>query len=235
MHAYARISMGIYSSYSRKLEYDDYNWAMWQEAVRWVVIGGVVVGGSFGMWRRMRSEYPEEEVLTLCLLLTLAGVAGAGMVKWVGWWGVILGMTGVMAGYCRVKGWDTWEWADLVGLVSLGLGWILVLAAGAGVGLAAAVLAGWVAVRLTQGYYRSFKWYRSGRVGLVGLVSVVWWGLIEIGVETFTPRTIYWVGLTVAQWLAVAVIVAATAAVYIRSGQTVATNIWRKITIKNRG
>src|SRR3989344_5396716 len=103
---------------------------MWAEVLKWGGVGLIVLWADFALWRRMRPEYPEEDILTLCLALTVtAGLGGAGAGR-VGRGGAILGGTGVLAWYCQMHSWDVWEWGDFLGSLSLGVGGLLVLVTG---------------------------------------------------------------------------------------------------------
>jgi len=205
----------------------------WVETLRWMGAALVIIWGSFVVWRRMRPEYPEEDILSQLVWLAGAGVAGSLVSGWVSVWGMILAVSGVLWWQTKGREWDFWEWGDVVGSLSLWLGAALSGLIGRGWLTGGVLLAGALAVGAVGRIYRRFKWYKSGKLGFVFLTSLVMWAVVEIGVETVGPRTIYWAGLTVSQWLAVVTIVIVTTIGYLRSGQTLAESIWRKLKSKN--
>jgi len=68
---------------------------------------------------------------------------------------------------------------------------------------------------LVSKFYRRFSWYKSGRMGLVGSLSVVVWSVIQVELANFG---LVWV------YLAVLIGVSAAILIYIRSGR----QLWPK-------
>ncbi len=188
-----------------------------------------VVGVSFWWWREMRLDCDEEKMLAgmwrlglflavaLWLVRKIPGVqTGIMWLVTVGWWWR----------WCRYNKWDIWEWLDVM-VPSL-------LLAGSGVNFAwgpkrleygAGYLAVWVADLVIARVYRNFKWYKSGRVGFVGLAGLGLWALVELVVEIRRGNGIYWVGLTIEQWLAVWIFTAALVTIYLRSGRKITRDL----------
>src|SRR3989344_3196063 len=105
----------------------------WVEMFRWLGMASVVVWGSFVVWRRMRPEYSEEEMLSLIVGVTVvAGLGGSLAAKWVGSFGVLVPAALTLWWYCRRLEWDFWEWADVAGRVSLWVGVVISLLVGRG-------------------------------------------------------------------------------------------------------
>ncbi len=175
---------------------------------------------GFGVWRRMRGEYEEEEVLKLTVLLGLAIGVGAGIFRTLG--AVGLGMAG-LGWWCRRKDWDFWEWMDAVMPAGLAAGALVVLNWVWAVG----VVMTWVVGR----WYRGWKWYKSGKPGLVGLSAILALAIGEIVVANGSGYRLYLGGLELAQWIGVWSAVASLVAIYLRAGRKVNEDLkikWRK-------
>lgn len=204
---------------------------MWIYA-RWAITIVSVVMLAFWWWRGLRSEYKESTIHSLTfrvfLWVLVVGVAGKRIVygTW-GWWegsGLIAGMA-VVWYTCRKEKGDIWEWTDIISLPVLTWGVIMYLTWGmylrAGL-LAGATLFGWI----TSKTYRKWRWYKSGRPGAVGMVSIVGWGIVQVAVAFIQPDKLYWGELTANQWIGSWILTAAVVGLYLRSG--------KKLWIKNK-
>ena len=183
------------------------------------MIGVVFLIVSFWVWKTMRADYDQEDILTLSLLL--AGAAWALSWGWK-WWdlmGVLAGVTLVLVVWCKFKKWDAWEWADVVARASLvvgaaaalGRGWWVV---GSVMGIGVLALWGLAAV------YRKFRWYKSGKRGLVGLACAVWWTGVWMGLAPWQNYKVY-----LAAWIFVTLAVS----VYLRAGYRFSKITWIKM------
>lgn len=194
---------------------------MWWQ---WVVAAGAYFVAGFLVWRKMKEEYEEEEILKLVMLLGLAAVVGAVVFRT---WGVVgLGLV-TMAWWCRRKDWAFWEWLDTVGPVGLAVGALVIL----NWVWAAGVMVVWLIGRT----YRRWKWYRSGRPGLVGLAAIIFVAGGEITVANRSGYHLYWGGLEAAQWIGIWSVVASLVAIYLRAGRKVTIDLkikWPKETKK---
>ncbi|HBC72586.1 MAG: hypothetical protein UX91_C0004G0034 [Candidatus Amesbacteria bacterium GW2011_GWB1_47_19] len=208
----------------------------WAEYIRGGIVFLVVMWAVFGVWRKMRSEYESEKILGMSLRLTVGfavgALAGARLVwgHWGWWWeGGAATATGMWWWLCRRREWDFWEWADAIGP------WVL--AAGTGISLTDAGQRwpnaiifgiGWVISQWVKSKYRTFRWYKSGKPGLVGLFCWMWGWLGGLVVAFPTEGNIYWVGLKPEQWLAAWLTAAGAGAVYARAGREfgIRTGIW---------
>jgi len=174
---------------------------------RWVVAAIVYFAAGFFVWRKMREEYEEEEILKLVMILGAAVFAGAA---WARTWGAVGAGLVAMGWWCRRKDWNFWEWLDTAGPVGL--------AAGVFVTLNWVWSAGIAGVWAVGRWYRRWKWYKSGRPGLVGLVAILFLALGETMVANRVDYNLY-----LGVWAAVAVLVA----IYLRSEVKLITK-WRK-------
>ncbi|OGC91872.1 hypothetical protein A2899_00485 [Candidatus Amesbacteria bacterium RIFCSPLOWO2_01_FULL_49_25] len=196
----------------------------------WVRVSIIVAAffvGSFGLWRGMREEHKQEEIINLAL-----GLAGLGIIGWllVGAWGILLGWILAMSWFVKRYEWSWWEWLDSVGESGMSVG--LVLAGGWGSVKLAAVFAGGILVTwLVKTSYRRIRWYKSGRRGAVGLAAVVCFGLAQMMVAKSSGRVIYLGGWELAQWAGLWVMIAAVTTLYLRAGHRVTQDIggiWRR-------
>jgi hypothetical protein len=199
----------------------------------WIGLGFLAIGWiSFVVWRKMRMDYEEEQILSLAMLMAV-GMVGAGIAANLivyGQLGLVRGVAMVMGidilwWWCRRKSWDFWEWLDVWtgwGLFLLMI-WSLIwgperFAYALGYGLA------WIITLIAAANYRKFRWYKSGRVGFVGLFALMMWSGTEIVVAMVRRVGIYWGGLTPEQWFAVWILTASVVNLYLRSGRKMA---WR--------
>ena len=173
-----------------------------------VLVGIAFLVVNFWVWKTMRVDYAEEDILTLSLVLAGAAWAASWGWKWWGLGGVLVGVLMALVFWCRFKKWNAWEWSDVVARSSLvmgaavafGKGWWVV---GSVMGVGVVVLWGLAKV------YREIRWYKSGKAGLVGLVGAAWWMGVWMGLA---PRQISKV------YLAAWVLVGLAVAIYLRSG-----------------
>lgn len=206
------------------------------DIVRYAVIGVTGVGVSFSLWRRMRPEYEQEKILSLFLVVFLSFMGGGILGGWLvdgrwSWWSGLGVLTGILALVRITSGlkWDVWEWWDE--LVQTGLGWGTVINLLEGKWLNAIFLCcGVIFVKWINNNYRKFRWYISGRLGLVGLAGVTWWLGSLLVVAFFEPGKIYWFGLTPNFWLAISGIPIVIVIGYRRSGRRLSQDIriWPK-------
>src|SRR4030067_1036845 len=122
----------------------------------------------------------------------------------------IVGVSGVVVW----SGFSIWRQTrfefDQVAGVYLGAGVLASLILGLGNWYYALVFAsGWVIAGWTARNYRKIRWYKSGKPGMVGLVSLMWSAAGIIGVALLNPGDIDWVGLFPEQWLSAWLLVAA--------------------------
>jgi hypothetical protein len=199
----------------------------------WVIVAilGTIIS-SFYWWRTMRIDYEEEKIfggtLGMILLMGLIGVGSSLITKTVGVEVGFLWIMGLVFWWwiCIKQHWDFWEWLDVLVPSGLLLGVFISLAIGpvrfiyAGVYFGVWLINRWVAVN-----YRKIKWYESGRIGFSGMVGIFGWSLSEMVVEIWKGNGIYWVGLTIDQWLSVVVFTVSLTAIYIRSGRKITKDL----------
>ena len=169
--------------------------------------------GSFELWQEMREEHEGEKILTLSLVLTTGGLVGV----FLGVWGTTLGILGAWLRWSVKNRFNFWEGLDIIGRVGLGVG-VIVSLGWLAWGMMAGLAIGSLLVSGLKKYYRRFKWYKSGRVGLVGLGAILWLGVVEVTVAKRAENGLYWGGLEVSQWIGIWVIIFCLITVYLRAG-----------------
>ena len=132
-----------------------YDFSMNWVGVVFLVFGFVV--SSFWVWRKMRGEYEEEEILTMLLGVTGVGILAAWGWKWWSIWGIVMAVVVALAAWCRLKKWDIWEWLDVMVRASMVMGFMVTMGSG--------------------------QWIKGGRLGIFwGLDSLGYgWQLSIIG------------------------------------------------------
>ena len=78
-----------------------YDFSMNWVGVVFLVFGFVV--SSFWVWRKMRGEYEEEEILTMLLGVTGVGILAAWGWKWWSIWGIVMAVVVALAAWCRLE------------------------------------------------------------------------------------------------------------------------------------
>lgn len=187
-----------------------------------LVVGFVL--GSFILWRRLRDDYDGERLLTLWLWLVVAAWVGSGV--WA-WWNpglrqpylAVVVPTLVLWWWSRRNKWSFWELLDAWAPVSLA---VVVLAAvgwgPAGSWVALAAVGGVFLAAIVRRWYRRWRWYRSGKVGVEGMAALAWWGVINLVIAKFSIGAVYSLA-----WM----VTAALVVVYLRSGRSLSDDLNR--------
>src|SRR3989344_5582059 len=165
---------------------------MWPVLVSWgwvkVTVWSIyVVAGtiwaSFMVWRRWREEANDEEIFNFTLWLTVWAVMGAviwslveyGRVGMPVGWGIVGAVAAGGWWWCRKKGWDWLEIMDFLAVLGLWLWWAGSIAWGPAARWATVAASGGIVLEwYVRRFYRRFRWYKSGKMGLVGLTGL-WW------------------------------------------------------------
>lgn len=126
----------------------------------------------------------------------------------------------------RRNKWDFWEWADVIIPSGLLFGMVINLSIGPGRSVSAGgYLIAWIISRIVSKNYRKLKWYLSGRIGLGGLSGILIWSLFQMVVDIWKGNGIYWVGLTINQWLSILLFTVSATAIYLRSGRKITKDL----------
>ena len=169
-----------------------YDFSMNWVGILFLVLGFVV--SSFWVWRKMRGEYDQEEIFTMLLGVTGVGILAAWGWKWWSLWGMVVAVVAVLVMWCRQKKWDIWEWLDVIARASMVMGLTAAVGSGKwimGIFLGVGLVGSWLAAK----YYRRWSWYKSGKLGLVGLVGLGWWMGLGLVIANWPASGIYWAGL----------------------------------------
>ena len=150
---------------------------------------------SFFLWRTLRIDYVESKVLIFSFMWMVAVlVAGRlGYLAGIPIWSGLLAGGVVSVLFSRRFRWDLAEVWDLTILSSWGFGvWLFVL------------LHDWLYVVLCivlmlvlfvlKQTYRKWRWYKSGKNGLVGCMGVIFWSLLIIWHDFWQMNVNIWIG-----------------------------------------
>ena len=185
------------------------------------------VWSSFVLWKRMRLDMADAEIFGMTINLAI-GMAAGNMLwslvetgKWfaLSGWGIVLGGFWVVWDWSKKNKFDFWELTDWLVVLALWFWFFGAIAYGPAakyaVGYAFLTL---VLIRIIRANYRKFGWYKSGRVGLTGMLAIVMYAIYEIVMGVIAPIKIYWWGLTLSQTLGAWVIAICLVTVYLRGG-----------------
>jgi hypothetical protein len=197
---------------------------MWMGMISWSVVAGVLGLLAFYLWRRLKGELTEEEILEFISFMYWMGLAGGVLGamcegrRWVvAGWGVVVVGVAALWWWCNKKKWDFWEYFDMLAVASLWVWLGMSLAFGLVVGVIASV-AMLLIVGMIRSKYKNLWWYPSGKVGLVGLCGLGGWCVYEILVALTGVRTVYWSGISLSQMVAGWVLAYVVVAIYTRGG-----------------
>jgi len=196
--------------------------------LRILFVGFLILMADFVLWRRWREEYTDEEIFSFSLVsgagILIAGTAAAIVQQGrtelgVTAWGMILGLYATVFWWSKRKKWNVWEtWDSLTGIVA----WVWAMTAWME-GIIPAVLA-WFSLLVVAGVknnYRHWRWYKSGKTGVISLVFLGWFAIGQIAVAFLTPAGIYWGGLEIRQWVSAYLLAFVIVAIYLRSGRKI--------------
>ncbi len=175
---------------------------------------------SYALWHELREDYPEEEIISLTIYLSLVFLVGArllhifshlgefkfSLLSWLlighypgfSFIGGFLACLGLLIFWSKKKNWDFWQLVEIVvpawflvtGLVGVGLfltsGEIIFL----GEALLAIILLPFS--RFLRKKYRTFVWYKSGKLGFVSCLSVSLFMLGKLLLEIIYRDSLYW-------------------------------------------
>lgn len=185
--------------------------------------------GSFLVWKKTREDYPEDDILSMTVILAVLSLVSFFSWRYISVAGTLL-LPGVgMYLWVKKHNWNYWEWMDTVGPVSLVMALLACLSWGPQYLLPSSLfLLGLILVTILGKYYRRFRWYKSGKVGFVGVISIMAWMLAWIGIANWHVSGVYWGGLVLESWVSLWVIIACIVTLYVRGGRRV-THDWRSI------
>jgi prolipoprotein diacylglyceryltransferase len=175
---------------------------------------------SYFLWKSLKEDYLEEEILTFTIVLTIAALIGArifyilshlynfgfnlskyfnlSLYPGFSMLGGILAILGIIFYWVKNKSWNLWLILDeiikalLFVLLISGLGYFL--SSGTTFALGFMLISTIVLlISLIFGkYYRKFIWYKSGKPGFVGLSSFSLFAVLYLGLEIFFKKGIVW-------------------------------------------
>lgn len=161
----------------------------------------------FVAFRRLKEDYPQQEVVKMSLLSILLSGVFFYLVSRVSlklsFTAVLLGLILVVYFFTRQRKWRFWavmEHLTVPGLIT----W-LIISFGDWYQMGAVLV-----VLLSNLYwqnYRRFSWYPSGKIGFLLLIDLVLFSLIRIGLDFWQNRLIELASWVVVFWLSIAGII----------------------------
>jgi hypothetical protein len=141
-------------------------------------------------------------------------------------WGLVGGGWWMLRRWCTAQKWDFWEVYDWVSVMSLWFWFLGSVFYGPGAKYAMVSSAvGIIVTWFVRSHYRKFRWYPSGKVGIVGLSAILIYSVYEIVVAILNSAAVYWWGLTLAQTVGAWVIAICLVTVYLRGGNRFHTDV----------
>lgn len=151
----------------------------------------------FFVWRRLKEDYSSEIVFSLAVFVLLGLVAGFFASKYLlpaAWFwfevaGVLAGF-GLSAVKFKLKFYETFEAVSLALLIWLSIGWLAVFLITPSVySFLACLLIILLVVLffLLDANYKDFTWYKSGRIGFAGFVTLGAFFLTRCAIASFFP------------------------------------------------
>lgn len=155
---------------------------------------------SFNLWRRLKEDYPVDEIFSFTLGVLLAGLltffVATNLLPHYSFWVSLLAGAGSGIYFMRRFSFRFFEVVDALAPSYLWLSLFLSLALLSGEEMllhlagGAISLAGIFAYSLAAPRYRSFTWYPSGKLGFLGLSSLVVYFLLRAVVEITYTRVL---------------------------------------------
>ncbi len=197
---------------------------------------------SFFLWQSLKEDYPGEEVISLTIYLTLVFLIGAriihillffqefrfSLIKWLlinhypgfSFLGGFLASSAFLIFWAKKKNWDFWELAEVIVpawfLVAFLVGIGLYLVSAKIIFLAESFLAFllFFLSHYLKRKYRSFTWYKSGKLGFVGCLTTSFYMIGKFLLEIYNHSGLYWEGIFL--W---GLAIACWVFIYLRSGR----------------
>lgn len=198
------------------------------------------LAGSFLFWRWLKDDLVEEGILVATLLATFGGLLGSQLGRGSGlsFLAALSGAVVIVGVYGRAQRWNLWDLVDPGAAAVLWVVFIFGLGgqfSGAGkTQLVGLPLSFWSLATLVFGrwvvkHYRSWRWYESGKVGLVGLSEAVFFFVGFLVVACFAAKQLYWGPLSVNAWVTIGATGFFLCFIYRRSGRDLKEDLqWRK-------
>lgn len=157
--------------------------------------GLVLIFASFVFWKRLKEDYPNEEIFFLTILILISGYVGGSFLQVQG---AFLGGIFSLIFFSKFKKWNSWQAADaaiypfiLIFLafnllkIILAFSWLTLLMIVLGIGVLISSLR-------VEKIYRSILWYKSGKVGFLACFSILVLFCPLLLLEFFLEKELYW-------------------------------------------
>jgi len=154
---------------------------------------------SFIFWKKLKEDYPNEEIFFLTILMLVSGNIGGRFFQAQG---AFLGGILPLILFSKIKKWNPWQAADAViypflliflilnfSKIIYVFSWLTLLMMTLGLG----VLVSSLRIEKT---YRSFLWYKSGKVGFLACFAILAFFGPFLLLEFFLKKELYWLLFT---------------------------------------
>jgi len=144
-----------------------------------------IILASFVFWRNLKEDYSDEEIFSVSILIFIFSFLGERVFSLQG---AFLGAIFPLAFFSRIKKWDFWLAADALVFPLLIAGAAFNFQEPLKIFLLAIVgFLGWWA----KENYRSFSWYKSGKVGFLICFSTLSFFSLFLILEIFIYKVLY--------------------------------------------
>lgn len=178
----------------------------------------VFIIADFVLWKKLREEYKDEEILRLTIYIMMFGIAGYYLRYYLEGSGILLAVVLALYLWSKRNKWEFWEILDIVAPILMFV-WF-------GVTFMFVALGALAVLIFVKGNYRKFRWYKSGKMGLVGLTGILLYGLYEIGVAFSGQSGIYLGSLKISQIVSAFIVSYTGVAIYLRSDRKLKEELW---------
>ena len=179
----------------------------------------IFIVADFVLWKKMREEYKDDEILRFSIFVLVLGIIGYLLRKYFEGSGIAVFVVLGTYVWCKNNKWEFWEIFDVLTPVAVFV-WF-------GITFEFFALGVLFLLVIIKSNYRKFLWYKSGKMGLVGLSGILMYSLYEIGVAFLGQSGIYWGGLKISQIVSAFIVSYAGVAIYLRSDRKLKEELWR--------
>jgi hypothetical protein len=141
---------------------------------------------SFVFWRKLKEDYPNEEIFSLSILILIFAFLGGRIFSLQG---AFLGTILALILFSKIKKWDLWLAADALVFPMLIVGFVFFLPDWPK--LLLFFIVGFLTQKIGK-TYRSFAWYKSGKVGFLACFSIIAFFGPFLLLEIFFYKALYW-------------------------------------------
>jgi len=141
---------------------------------------------SFVFWRNLKEDYSNEEIFSLSILILIFAFSGGRFFSFLG---AFLGAILALVLFSKPKKWNSWLVADALVFPMLIVGFVFFLPDLPR--LLLIFMVGFLTFKIKK-TYRSFAWYKSGKVGFLACFSAIAFFGLFLLLEIIFYKALYW-------------------------------------------